>query len=137
MLSTENWMYFQEKKHISSSLQSIWTWTVFSYQTQDMTMNRVSDSVVLVQRAPCSSLDLMFRRKPRHDIIFGIPYYSRNFVCFFGQFCLGRCSLSNQSNVDFDYVSQNDNLHNRKATEHGENDERPNQDLNLLITPIS
>ena len=34
----------------------------------------VFHNVVLVQGAPCSSLNLVFRRKLRHDFIFGIPY---------------------------------------------------------------
>ena len=72
ILSSENWMYFRERKTLS--LQSSLTWTVFSYQMQEMTVNGVFHSVILVQGAPCSSLNLFFRRKLRRDFIFGIPY---------------------------------------------------------------
>ena len=48
ILSRENWMYFPEVT--LSSLPSISTWTVFSYQIQEITVNRVFYNVVLVPR---------------------------------------------------------------------------------------
>ena len=48
ILLSEEWMYFPEKK-LLSSIQSILTWTVFSYQIHEMTVSRVFHNVVLVQ----------------------------------------------------------------------------------------
>ena len=62
------------QKKTVSSLQSILNSTVFLYQIQEMTVNSVFHNVVLVQGAPCSSPNFVFRRKLRNDFIFGMPY---------------------------------------------------------------
>ena len=46
---------------------------VFISNTEEDRVNRAFHNVVLIQEAPCSSLNLISRRKLRHDLIFNAP----------------------------------------------------------------
>ena len=72
ILSNENWMYFQGK-NIIFSLKYFDLDCVFISDTE----NNCGQGIPRGRSRPgssCSSLNLIFRRKLRHDFIFGIPY---------------------------------------------------------------